>query len=379
MKTFFKVVAILVLGLGVGAVAFWGFTKTQFYTKVQRQEVGVVQEALPILYVIDPDVGPMMKPHTKIHFKTPRFDNTVVTNADGFTGRDYALETRNYRIAILGDSAVEAYSVPDTSRFPHMTEYLIYEKTKGRRKVEVMGFGVSGWGNVQHYGALRKYVLKYKPDEVWIMFLPTNETGDNTPLMNAPPAGPYFIYKSPDSNEIVDIKFGWPDVPQAMEAERKRRYGGYLQDTWGKWNGALLPYFWSPESSVQWDLVMDHTYQTLGLIKKLCDEHHARVVLVYRATGYDQNQGNFDQMKNDAAKFLGRELPMERELGMKRFRKRVEAMGIEFVNTLEMKDSGIQTKADEGESKKHVELANFFADEIIRRLDAKDRAGAAKK
>src|SRR6185503_4558839 len=111
------------------------------------------------------------------------------------------------------------------------------------------------WGTVQHYGAIRKYVLKYKPDEIWLMFLPTNETGDNTPLMNAPPNGPTFIYKSPDSSEIVDIKFGYPDVPAALEAERRRRYGKAVDETWGNWNGGLLPYYWSPEINPQWELI----------------------------------------------------------------------------------------------------------------------------
>ena len=379
MRTFLNVAGVLVAGLAVGVLGFWGFTKTDFYTKVKRQEVGIIQEALPIVYITDPDVGPMLLPHTKIRYKTPYFDNAVVTNADGFTGRDYPLKTANYRIAILGDSAVESYGVPDTTRFTHMTEYLIHHKTQGKRKVEMMGFGVSGWGNVQHYGAIRKYVLKYKPNEIWVQFLPTNETGDNTPLLNAPPNGPTFLYKSPASDEVVDIRFGYPDVPEALEAERKRRSGRYLQDTGPRWTSGLLPYYWSPESNPHWDLVMSHTYQTLKLIKTLCDENGARMVLVYRPTSYDLNEGSFNQMRKDAAAFLKRELPMERELGMRRFRKRVEEMGIDFVSMVELKRSGIKSKADESEAAKHLEWANFFSDEIIRRLDASDGGAGRKK
>jgi hypothetical protein len=378
MRILLKVAGVLLFGLVAGAAVFWAFTKTDLYKKVRRDEVGVIQEAVPIVYVTDPDVGPMLLPHTKIHFKTPYFDNTVVTNADGFTGRDYPLRTSNYRIAILGDSAVEAYGVPDTSRFTHMTELMVYNKTQGRRKVEFMGFGVSGWGNVQHYGAIRKYVLKYKPDEIWVMFLPTNEPGDNTPLFNAPPNGPTFVYKSHDSDEIVDIRFGYPDIPEALEAERKRRYGNYLAQTAPRWAYGLLPYFWSSESSPHWDLIMSHTYQALGLIKKLCDENHVRMVLVYRASAYDKTDADFDKFRKEAASFLKRDLPMERGLGARRFRKRMEDMGIGFIDMHEAATSGINTRADEREAAKHAEWASFFSDVIIKRLDERD-AGAVRK
>ena len=368
MKTAIKVVVVMLAGLAAGVGGFWALTKTEFYAKLKRQEAGVVQEAVPIVYYADPDVGPMLLPHSKIHFRTPYFDNTVVTNADGFTGRDYPLKTANYRIAILGDSAVEAYGVPDTSRFTHLTEQLVFTKTQGRTKVEVMGFGVSGWGNVQHYGALRKYVLKYHPDEVWLMFLPNNETGDNTPLLNAPPLGPTFIYKSPESDEIVDIRFGYVDVPEAVEAERQRRYGQYLKDTWPNWVNGLLPYYWSPERSAHWDLVMSHTYQTLRLIKRLCDANGTRVTIVYRPTGYDIDQASFDKYRREVAAFLKRDLPMDRELGKKRFRDEMGKLGIDLIDMADLKASGINTKADEREAAKHLEWANFFSDEILRRM-----------
>jgi hypothetical protein len=53
----------------------------------------------------------------KFIFRTASFDTTTITNRDGFTGRDYSLETNNYRVAIIGDSFVEAYGVDDRSRF----------------------------------------------------------------------------------------------------------------------------------------------------------------------------------------------------------------------------------------------------------------------
>ena len=367
MKAFLKGVLILALGLGVGGAAFFAFTKTALYTK-WRQGTGpsIVQEAIPVLYYTDPDVGPMLLPHTKIHFKTPYFDTTVMTNRDGFTGRDYPLRKTNYRIAILGDSAVEAYGVADENRFLHLTESMVYKKSSGRLKVDVMGFGVSGWGNVHHYGALRKYVLKYQPDEVWLEFLPTNDTGDNTPLLNGPPLGPTFIYRSPESNEIVDIRFGYTELPDAMHEERKRRYGEWVSDSGGKWVGGLLPYFWSPETNPQWELIMDHTWQTLKLIKKLCDEAGVKkIAIVYRVNGYDRD---FAAFQKETSAFLKRDFPMEQELGKRRFREKVKALGFDFIDTYEMKAGGIATRADEVEPLKHAQMADFLSDVVIHRL-----------
>jgi hypothetical protein len=355
----------------VGAAVFWGFTRTAFYDRMTKgQGPLVVQEALPALYVTDPDVGPMLVPHTRIHFRTPSGDNTVTTNADGFTGRDYPVQKSNYRIAIMGDSAVEAYGVPDTSRFTYVTEALVYSKSAGKLKVDFMGFGVSGWGTVHQYGALRKYVLKYRPDEVWLMFLATNDTGDNTPLLNGPPNGPTFLYKDASSNEIVDIRFGYPDLPDALQAERKRRYGKYLDDTQARWSFGLLPHFWSAEHDPQWDLVMDHNLQTLRLVKKLCAENGIKVVLLYRMNPYERSAESFDAFRKEASAFLKRDLPMDRELGVARFRKQVEDLGIEFMDTRNLAEAGIGTRKAEAQPDKHLELAQYLSDRILERRGA---------
>jgi len=381
MRIFLKGILFLVVGLAVGGAGFFIFSKTSLYAKWrQGAGPGIIQEALPIVYYNDPDVGPMLLPRTKIHYKTPYFDTSVVTNREGFTGRDYPLSKSNYRIAILGDSAVEAYAVVDESRFPHVTESMVYKKTNGRLKVDVMGFGISGWGSVHHYAALRKYVLKYQPDEVWLEFLPTNDLGDNTPLMNGPPNGPTFIYRNAESNEIVDIRFGYPELPDALHDERKRRYGEKVSDTWGKWHAGLQPYYWSPEINPHWELILDHTWQTLKLIKTLCDQAGVKkVAIVYRMTGYDNNKGELSAYQKEASAFLKHDLPMEQELGRRRFREKVTSLGFDFIDTHDMKASGINTRSDEIEPAKHANMADFFSDVIINRLTASARTSNLKK
>jgi hypothetical protein len=365
-KAILKFCIVFFMGLAIGLTLFFGLTYTDFYQKMKRGEALIIQEALPVLYVTDPDVGLMMTPHTKIHFKTPYFDTTIVTNTDGFTGRDYPLKTDNYRIAVMGDSFVESYGVLDSNRFPHQTERLVYEKSEGKFKVEVMGFGASGWGQVHAYGAIKKYVLKYSPDEIWLTFLPTNDFGDNTPILQKPPQGPTFVYESPESNKIIDIKFGWPDIPADLWEKRKGRFGEkVLRGAWANWSNGLLPHYWATENDPHWDLIEDHTFQTLELIKKICDENGIKLSLVYRMSGYDQDELNFNNFKKDATKHIGRDIGMKFGHGKNRFKKKIEAMGINFIDTLNMKYV-ISRKAEEMDVNKHYSTANFFSEIILK-------------
>jgi len=111
--------------------------------------------------------------------------------------------------------------------------------------------------------------------------------------------------------------------------------------------------------------------QTLRLAKKLCDENHVKLVLVYRASGYDEASLTFERYRKEVAAFLKRDLPMDHELGVKRFRKQVEDMGIELINTADMKHVGINTRNDELEVAKHFVMADYFSDLIIRRTAVK--------
>jgi hypothetical protein len=331
-------------------------------------EPEVIQAAFPVLYVQDDQVGVKLTPHTKIRFKTPYFDSTVVTNKEGFTGRSFAIEKRAYRIAILGDSAVESYSVSDDARFPAVMEQLIFDKTGGKQIVEVMGFGVSGWGPAHQYACLKHYVLKYSPDEVWIMFLPTNDFGDNTPLMNGPPTGPTFIYDDDDPEKIVDVAFGYPIPPAALLKQRRERYGAMLEGTRQRWTHGLLPYFWSDEKNPEWDLIESQGYQVLGLIKKLCDRQGIKMSVVYRVTGYDQSEANFRQFHAESEKFLGHSIEMQFGLSWKRFEARLAAMGIGFINTLKQQPKHtIATHKDAAEAAKHRDLADFLSDAFLAR------------
>ncbi len=364
-------VAIGLAGIAVAmGVSYYALKRTGLYKRIFLDTQPIIQEAENVAYVSDNFVGRKLKPLTQIHYQTPYFDTRVVTNSEGFTGRDYFPETDSYRIAILGDSLVEAYGVDDTNRFNYLIESYVYGKTAGKTSVEAMGFGISGWGQVHAYGCIKHYVLKYNPNEVWLMFLPINDIGDNTPYLNGPPAGPTFVYKEGSDTEIEDIRFGFVKVPDAAHAERFRRYGNsqVLADIWQRWTYGLYPYFYSTEKDPLWEKIWSHTLQTFRLIKKICAEQNVRVRVIYRQTGYEQDAGDWGRFKEDVKKLLGKEIDLHQRLGEERTQQQLAAMGIEFISLRDMHDKAIQTKSDEAEVRKHAQLADFLSDILLKTM-----------
>jgi hypothetical protein len=106
----------------------------------------------------------------------------VAINRDGLRDREHqiAKPENTYRIAILGDSFAEAKQVSYEDAFWH-----VLEKELGRcpefaaRNVEVINFGVSGYGTGQQWQMLQEKVWKYAPDLVILAFFTHNDISDN--------------------------------------------------------------------------------------------------------------------------------------------------------------------------------------------------------
>jgi hypothetical protein len=85
-----------------------------------------------------------------------------------------------WRVAVLGDSYTDALQVAEDKRFTSVIERLLTEcDAGGGRRVEVLNFGVAGFGTAQEYLLLRDRVLRYAPDVVVLAFLPGNDITDN--------------------------------------------------------------------------------------------------------------------------------------------------------------------------------------------------------
>src|SRR6266403_352890 len=106
----------------------------------------------------------------------------VRINSDGLRDREHAIQkpAGTLRIAVLGDSYVEGMNVPLEKTFPAVLERELSScAALGDRQVEVINFGVSGYGTAQELLTLREHVWKYDPDIILLAFYTGNDFFNN--------------------------------------------------------------------------------------------------------------------------------------------------------------------------------------------------------
>jgi hypothetical protein len=129
-------------------------------------------------------------------------------NSDGLRDREHSIAkpANTLRIAVLGDSFAEAFAVPLDKTFWAVLEARMARcSSLGGQRVEVINFGVSGYGTAQELITLRHHVWKYDPDIVLLAFFAGNDIRNNHPALNKNPKTPYFIYRN--GQLVVDESF----------------------------------------------------------------------------------------------------------------------------------------------------------------------------
>lgn len=114
-----------------------------------------------------------------------------------------------YRIALLGDSQAEALQVPWGATFGEVLERRLAEcpdLPPGTERVEVLNFGVSGYGTAQALLTLRHQALAYDPDLVILAFYTGNDVRNNLRALELDPKRPYFEL-APDGDLVLDDSF----------------------------------------------------------------------------------------------------------------------------------------------------------------------------
>lgn len=127
----------------------------------------------------------------------------IQINRAGFRDSEHAkpkpLDT--VRIAVLGDSYVEALQVPIEESFWRVMERELRECDDLRkRQIEVVNFGVGGYGTAQELITLRHYVWDYSPDIILLAFVTGNDISDNSPELTQSEYIPYFYFQG---NELI--------------------------------------------------------------------------------------------------------------------------------------------------------------------------------
>jgi lysophospholipase L1-like esterase len=167
----------------------------------------IVGYSRPNLYTTDADRGGALRPGAEGWWRKEG-EAYIKINSDGLRDREHTRqkEAGTLRIAVLGDSWAEAFQVPLEKTFWAVMEQKLSECARlAGRKVEVINFGVSGYGTAQELITLRRHVWEYSPDIVLLAFNGANDVSDNSRALRKEDDIPYFIYR--DGELVLDSRF----------------------------------------------------------------------------------------------------------------------------------------------------------------------------
>ncbi|MDP1799673.1 MAG: SGNH/GDSL hydrolase family protein [Planctomycetaceae bacterium] len=165
-------------------------------------------------YRPDIDCGSRLNPHAGF-WNLSEGRVYVTTNSAGFRDREHAIKkpAGTFRIAVLGDSFSEAAQVKREDTFWSVMERQLQDCGAWRgQTVEVLNFGISGYGTAQELQMLRHHVWQYEPDIVLLAFLPGNDVRNNSRELEPDRGRPFFDLI--DGQLVLDESFR--DAPEAV-------------------------------------------------------------------------------------------------------------------------------------------------------------------
>jgi hypothetical protein len=149
---------------------------------------------------IDPNLGFTHLENKLVTDRTEAFAINHI-NSHGLIGseHEFARAADTTRVAVLGDSIVEAIQVPIQLRFTTLLEHQL--EARYNRKFEVMNFGTGGFSTGQEYLQFVQSVRAYKPDVV-LLVLHQGDEEENGPAGSKWSLRPTFSL-NPDGSTAV--------------------------------------------------------------------------------------------------------------------------------------------------------------------------------
>ncbi len=157
----------------------------------------------------DPEIGWRFRPGREYWFFNEN-DHAIAgrINTMGWRDRERArAKNAATRVAVVGDSYVEAFQVELDSTFAAVAERIA--NARGRRGVErfeFMNFGRSGMGPAEERIVLDRDVLPCDPDVVVFLFTPTNDIADVRRATAPDLLRPFYTVDARDSL-VLDTSF----------------------------------------------------------------------------------------------------------------------------------------------------------------------------
>jgi hypothetical protein len=187
-------VAVVFASLFVGLLIFELFLRAVGYS-------------YPIFYEPDTSRGYRLQPGRE-GWQTKEGRAYVRVNGEGLRDREHAKAKPpgTLRVAILGDSYSEAAQVEQEEAFWAVMERRLREcPALSGRAVEVINFGVSGYGTAQQLLTLREQVWAYSPDVVLLAVTTNNDQIDNVRALKDSDEMPYFVLRGDEL--VLDDSF----------------------------------------------------------------------------------------------------------------------------------------------------------------------------
>ncbi len=129
-----------------------------------------------------------------------------------------------YRIAVLGDSFVEAYSVDMEAALHQRLEATLVDQGLA---AEVLSFGVAGFGTLQELLVFEHTARRYSPDLVLLGFCVANDLQNNSRAIQGMLDGPSHKLHSRPFAELEGD--GWRASPVHIEAAQRRYEAALVQ------------------------------------------------------------------------------------------------------------------------------------------------------
>ena len=153
--------------------------------------------ATPNLYVFAQYRGWKLSPGAFYPARGPG-DAEVRVNNEGFRGpeRSLAKPPGVFRVAVLGDSFTEAQQVPYKDTFCAVMERRLAScPALAGKRVQVLDFGVDGYGTAQEYLTLARHVWQFSPDFVVLAVFTGNDIRNDSLALEGERCRPFYEYR----------------------------------------------------------------------------------------------------------------------------------------------------------------------------------------
>ena len=158
----------------------------------------VIGYSYPLFYTSDYSRGFALAPGVEGQYQREGA-SYVRISSDGLRDREHSRTkpANTVRIAVLGDSFSEAMHLPLEQTFWFLLQQKLQQcNAFPGKQVEVINFGVSGYGTAQELITLREKAWDYSPDLVLLAFTTYNDIYDNSRALSKTEEVPYFVIRN---------------------------------------------------------------------------------------------------------------------------------------------------------------------------------------